>query len=175
MIKLNSIPKAGTHLLIRATELLGAVVPNMGHALHANTIKDDRHLFIIRNPRNALISWLRWNKKPLAQGTIITTLQRYEDSVPFYDYWMRYVSWMTAENAMVIRFELLLDDERVLRRIADYLGVAYLDDAYAHLVGPTATYTGRLSRWQEHWTPIVEDAWGTFGGTEIERAFGYVP
>ena len=63
MILVNSIPKSGTHALARTVELLGCPC-EWGHRQWGEEVPE-RHLLIVRHPKNVVISWLRFEKHPI--------------------------------------------------------------------------------------------------------------
>lgn len=173
----NSMPKSGTHALIRAVELLGLPDVQLAHAAYGQLDPTaGKHLYIIRDPRNNLISRTRASAYPLTQGSLMLKLRNFEDGLSYRDYAAGFFSWIDDPATHVVRFEALIGDGgATLRGIADFLGVPYLDDAYPHIIGPTVTWTGQLSDWRSEpaWTPVVEEAFQAEGGAEVAARYGY--
>jgi len=170
MIVCNGLPKTGTHALMKAVQLLGRV--DTEHA-HSPTGVTGQHIHICREPRNVLVSWVRFIRSEVTQGFLIGAMQEYFEEGTFHDEYMAYSHWLN-DAPLSVRFEELIGDGGVtIQAVADYLQVPYLSDAYDHLPGLTVTYTGQLSNWRDHWTPEVESAWVTHGGPEIESVYGY--
>lgn len=186
-VLINSIPKSGTHALARAVELLG--IPYLGYLtderegdgariVHlppgAMDMAGRKHLFIFRDPRNVVLSSLRRTGKPLTQGTIISETRAFQGGRSFYDQARPYLGWFSDPAIHAVRFESLLSDGGVtVAGIAAVLGVMAFDDCYPNIIGPTETYTGKLSDWRNYWTPAIEEVWQAEGGADIQRAFGY--
>ena len=166
----NGIPKSGTHALARACQLLGLTTKHQ-HTPHAEK-SGDRQILIARNPRDMMVSWLRFNRAQVTQGFLIHLFRDF-DGHPLRESFARYEPYLT-DGTLVVRFEeLFTDDGATLQRIADYAGVQVLDDAYDNIVGLTKTYTGEHSNWRDHWSDAVEDAWVIAGGLEVEKAWSY--
>ena len=174
----NGFPKTGTHALQRAVRLLGCKDTRQGHfPFH---VAQGQHIHICRDPRNALVSWVRWTNPPrdvmrpdVMEGLLIGAIQGFRAGRSFYEEAMEFAHWLD-DAPLSIRFEELIGDGGVtVQAIADYLQVPHLPNAYFHLAGQTKTYTGALSDWRDHWNPDVEYAWEANGGHEIEEAFGY--
>jgi len=164
----NGIPKSGTHALLKAVQLLGVTDTDHEHLAYSSPLHD-KHILIIRNPRDVLISWCRWTYKQVTQGFIIGAMAE------FVQHYNDYKPWLTDADTLVIKFEDLISDNGVtIQQIATYLDVPYLTDAYANLPGLTRTWTGNYSDWTEHWTQDIEDAWQAVGGANVEQDYGYV-
>lgn len=166
MAFLNGPPKMGNHALWKACELLGIVTNGVNHVEHPADIERP-HIFIRRDPRNALVSWVRFEGMPVTQGTLITAMASYLPQLA------RYEGWLTDPDTLVVTFERLVSDDQQMREIAAHCGVPYLDDAWPNLPNHTKTWTGRLSDYREHWTPAVDDAWVAAGGPALLERWGY--
>lgn len=156
-IRAHGHPKHGCHMLTKAVELLG-VPCSVEHIKHADKPAGDKSVFIKRDPRNALVSWLRFRGITVAQGTLITAMQDF-DGMPYAQSLSEYAGWLSEPGVHVVEFEALRTNEQTLRDIAAYLGVPYLDDAFQSLPGGTFTWTGSLSDYRPLWTPAVQAAW----------------
>jgi hypothetical protein len=167
MVKLNGPPKMGNHALWKACELLGIATDGVNHIAADEPRGDERFIFIKRDPRNALVSWVRFNGMPVTQGTLIAAMADYLPQLPQYE------GWLTAPGVLVVSFERLVADDQQMREIASFAGVPYLDDAWPNLPDHTKTWTGRLSDWREHWTPAVDAAWVAAGGPALLERWGY--
>lgn len=163
---LNGAPKMGNHALWKACELLGIASSGVNHVEHPADIERPR-IFIRRDPRNALVSWVRFEGMPVTQGTLITAMASYLPQLP------RYEGWLTDPDTLVVTFERLVANDQQMREIAAFAGVPYLDDAWPNLPNHTKTWTGRLSDWREHWTPAVDAAWVAAGGPALLARWGY--
>lgn len=166
VIALNGAPKMGNHALWKACELLGIVTDGVRHEAYAEA-EPGRRLFTRRDPRNALVSWVRFSNLPVTQGTLISAMADYLPQLPQYE------GWLTAPGVLVVAFERLVADDQQMREIASFAGVPYLDDAWPNLPDHTKTWTGRLSDWREHWAPAVDDAWVAAGGPALLERWGY--
>ncbi|MEK9721995.1 MAG: sulfotransferase domain-containing protein [Rhodospirillaceae bacterium] len=168
----NGLPKTGCHALAKTIELLG----EPSGVIHQPWDKrpEPKAVTIIRNPRNALVSWLRWRGEPLTQGMLITAMRRYYEDRPLAEQISGYTPYLLSPDYLVVRFEELFSDGGgTVERIAAYLGVPVLDDCYPNIMGLTQTWTGRLSNWEEHWTPEVEAVWQAEGIAEAAKSWNY--
>ena len=168
MVLCNGSPKTGTHLLVKAVRLFGggAQLSNHNH----NPDLSCRHIHIIRNPRNALISYLRMNKIELLRSNIIKEMPR------FIAEYSEYIQLLDRKDVLTITFENLLTDESELDKISAFVGLPLIDNHFRKLWGQTATFTGKLSNWREHWDHSkVARKWESFGGLALESALGYAP
>jgi len=166
---LNGAPKMGNHALWKACELLGIASSGVQHIPHvdADAVPDGPLVFIRRDPRNALVSWVRFEGMPVTQGTLISATPRYLAMIAPFE------GWLSDPRAHVVRFEDLVASDAAMRGIAAHVGVPYLDDAWPNLPNHTKTWTGRLSDWREHWTPAVDAAWAAAGGPALLERWGY--
>ncbi len=60
-----------------------------------------------------------------------------------------------------------------MRRIAQHVGVPYLNGAWQALPGLTYSWRQPHSDWAAVWTPEVDAVWQAEGGPELLRAWGY--
>jgi hypothetical protein len=167
----NGVPKCGNHALVKGLELLGvnATVNHVPFGEHA--AEYDAIVFVKRDPRNALVSWLRFNNQPVTQGTFIAGLHNFDGSelVKTFD---SYFPWLNC-GSHVIAYEDLIRDDFALRELAGYLGVPYLEDAFANLPNHTKTWNAERSDYRTIWTPQVQIAWQDVGGNELLARWGY--
>ena len=170
MLYCTGAPKTGTHLLLKALHLFGeecfdAVHSHKDHNFPFKTT--DKRVHIIRNPRNVLISWVRYQKLPRNDYTIIGsmdyTLKRMEG----------HLGWTTEDHCLTIRFEELLTDPNVINKIGEYLGVIPIENHFKLLWGGTPTFTNDLTEWRDFWTDDVANAWKRKGGLEVENKMCY--
>lgn len=178
MIYANGIPKHGTHALLKAVELLGVPVrgrlsdagAQLGHWPALDLAADDKHILIIRQPRNSLISWLRYGGLSVTQGLLSANMQDQINAC------REYLHWLDDPRTLIVRLEALVSDGgATVQAIADYLGVPARPDAYSNIYGHTRTWSGQHSDWVTcaEWTPDVEAAWQAKGGGELAEAIGY--
>lgn len=170
-------PKSGCHLLTKAVQLLGVncgvehlecpvtVLPSM--------FEDGKHVFIKRDPRNVVISWLRFHGRPATRGMFMTALSDFYQGRTLAESFARYEGWLDDPHTLVIRFEDLSTEKSELVRIAEYLNVPYLDDAWPALPGGTMSWSGKHSDYREIWTPQVERAWDQAGGGALLKRWRY--
>lgn len=167
----NGIPKSGTHALVRAVQLLGCETEHV-HTPYSDKASG-KQILITRNPKNTLISWLRFTGEKVTQGFLMGLFKSY-DGYPLYDSYARYQPYQEDKDTLIVRFEELFSDGgSSLERVADFIGVPLLDDAYDNIEGLTLTYTGKLSDWRDHWSDLVEAAWIEARGDEVEKLWSY--
>jgi hypothetical protein len=174
MILVNGIPKSGTHALLKAVQLLG--IPDDAVRLEHlpfGLLPDgvNKHIYIIRHPRNVLVSYCRWQNRPVAAGMLIGFMRSFEGK-SFADYWQTFSGWMTDPATFVVRYEALLANSAVIAKIAAYLGVPCLVDAFANIPGLTPTWTGAPSDWSTVWNRDIDAEWQK-DCQGIQEAMGY--
>ncbi len=157
-------------MLAKAVQLLGV---NCGpdHIEHGQPISGP-HVFIKRDPRNVVVSWLRFTGKPVTQGMFISALGDFYQERTLVDSFSRYEGWLDDWGTLVTSFEAL-QSKAELVRIAEYIGVPYLEDAYPALPGGTFSWTGKHSDYRDVWTPLVQKAWKDVGGDALMKRWGY--
>jgi len=166
MIHCNGSPKTGTHLLVKSVRMFNSVLVSHNHN---PKLSSDKHIHIKRNPRNALISYLRMDKVELTPNNIINRMKT------FIDEYSKYIHLLDDKAILNVSFEDLLTDENELKRIAEYIDLPLVDNHFKLLWGNTMTFTGSLSNWRDYWCNDIVDSWFIFGGVELERALGYNP
>jgi hypothetical protein len=175
----NDFPKCGLHLLAKACELLGVPVHDKVHTPYSESAFDDdvTHLFIKRDPRDALISRIAFEGKVITPGGIISRFRQYEAwGVSFVDDMNQYYEWLSDPATYVIDFDVLLTDPKEIRRLADHLGAPYIQGAFELLPGdkcPTQTWMGKETYWKDHWTDDVQRVWSDEGGDQLLKDWGY--
>jgi len=171
MLYCTGAPKTGTHLLLKALHLFGeggqdAIHSHKDHNFYWSA--EDKRVHIIRNPRNTLISWVRYMKLERNDRTIIKSM----------DFMIRrmlgHVGWLNEPHCLTVRFEELLSDPKVLESISQYLNMPLTENHFESLWGDTVTFTGDLTNWEDWWTEEVDKAWIDKGGVELELKMGYV-
>lgn len=143
-------------------------------------LKNHKHIFIVRNPRNVAISWMRHlNKlnpsKPISADELERLIRggMFGKSVVQY-YWL-FAHWINSPVAKIVSYEkLLMQDAQEYKRICKYLQIA---EHHYSTIQPrsSSTWTGAPSDWMHssYWTSSVEAAWRDTGGPELEAYLGY--
>jgi hypothetical protein len=178
----NGIRKHGTHALLKAVELLGQPIAFNGmdgaalaHNKYGAITVNTKHLFIIRNPKNAFISLLRMHNIPLTTGMLMSKMQSFEDE-NYVAHCAPYLDWLDDAGTLVVSFDDMVSDQGqiVIDSIADYLGVSRQSDARANLFGHTETWTGELSNHTtlDAWNAEVDAVWLSIGGLALEQRLG---
>lgn len=170
MLYCTGAPKSGTHLLLKAMHLFG------GYGLTAiHSHKDHNYpwdieasrIQIIRNPRNVLISWVRFVKLPRNNETIIGSMnyiiKRMEG----------HFGCIADDRCLTVRFEELLNDPDILEDIGEHLDMPLIDNHFELLWGDTRTFTDDLTDWPNFWNDEVDAAWIKHGGVELENKMNY--
>lgn len=167
----NGFPKHGNHPLVKGLQLLG--VPCQVHHIPFGHPVEGRHIFIKRDPRNALVAWLRMREMPETPGIFITAFRRFQER-SLVEEMAEYEAWQRDPDTLVVRYEYLIADADELKRIAAFLGIPYIDGAFENLPGMTRTWTGpNHSDYRAIWTPEVESVWAEEGGNQLLAAWGY--
>ena len=168
MILCNGSPKTGTHLLVKAVRLFGGDAQLSNHNHNPNL--SEPHIHIIRNPRNALISYLRMSKIELLRSNIIKEMPR------FIAEYSEYIKLLDRKDVLTVTFENLLTDESELEKISAFIDLPLIDNHFRKLWGQTMTFTGELSNWRDHWAHTkIDRKWQEYGGLALESALGYAP
>lgn len=178
----HGFPKSGTHGLARTCQLLSVPCQSL-HLPHAGGLPEGttHNIFIKRDPRNVIVSWLGELELPAEPGAFVArfreffTGQRRSLAKELRDY----EPWL-AEAGLVVRFEDLCaadlskaDREREVRRIADYIGSPFWFGVADHVLGPTRTFKLPQSDYRTIWTPEVDHVWTHEGGRELLARWGY--
>lgn len=168
------IPKSGTNALVKAVRELGANPSEHMHTANYHLAETNKVAYIYRNPRNVLISALRYRNHQRRGWEDTITEEKLVDC--FFDFfnasmpgvYRSYEKWMTS-LAHIVRFEDLVSGA-AMPALA-----AYLDRPCREfkMEGGTYTWTGRLSDWREHWTDGIDKVWHEEGMVETERGLGY--
>lgn len=87
----------------------------------------------------------------------------------------KFYPWTKSNKCFNVRFEELITDPAIIEHISDYIGLPLAEDHFKNIWGRTRTATFNLSKWQEHWTPKIEQLWFDLGGHTLEDELGYDP
>jgi len=110
----NGFPKSGNHALVKALELLG--IPARVNHLPFGAAVDEPHVFIKRDPRDVVVSALRFKHRQVTAGTYIAQFRRFEldpKERSLVAAMAEFEPWLT--RAYVVRYEELIADEAQLR------------------------------------------------------------
>lgn len=169
MVTTTGFAKSGNHALVKAVQLLGQPC-SVDHIEYAGPI--GQHVFIKRDPRNVVCSWLRFNGQPVTPGMFITAFRLFQTGA-LVDELAAYEGWLSDPGTLVVSYEDLTASDAEMRRIAAYLGVPYIEGAFADLEGLTATWFAQHSDYRTIWTPEVEAVWVAEGGPALLARWGY--
>jgi len=170
MVTTNGFPKCGNHALVKAIQLLGQ--PCVVEHLPFGEVVSDKHLFVKRDPRNVLCSWLRFNGYAVTPGMFITSFRHFQ-SASLVEEMAAFEGWLSDPNTLIVRYEDLIADDEELRTIAAYLDTPYIEGAFEALPGLTRTWFAQHSDYTTIWTPNVEAVWIGEGGLELLARWGY--
>lgn len=172
MIVTNGFPKSGNHALVKAVQLLGQPCRVQHEPF---TQVEGPCVFIRRDPRNVLLSWVRHLGKPVVPGMVATHAQRFEESAAgtLADAMAPFEGWLSDAGVLVVSYEALTESDAEMRRIAAYLGVPYIDGAWQWLPGMTQTWHAQHSDWRSVWTADVQTAWDGIDGPALLQRWGY--
>jgi hypothetical protein len=158
----TGIMKSGTHALQRAVALFG------GEGEHGHIPWDSRseinqpHLYIIRNPRNVLVSWVRHTHGSISEELLFNAIDTFEGGTSMAKHFAVYDGWLTDPGTLVVTYERLLGRIEEMQRIAVYLGLdaTLAPAAFTRLpFEETLSRNTRPSDWRQHWTPALDDRW----------------
>jgi hypothetical protein len=173
MVLTTGPEKAGNHALVKAVELLGIPCEVEHRKYNEGLPVRAKHLFIKRDPRNMILSMLRFEGKQINVGMYLTYFRRYCEQKSLVNYLDKFESWLRHPNTLVIKYEELIESDKVMRQIAEYLGISYIEGSFELLPGITHTWTGMLSDYKVIWTPQIESIWNNEGGPKLLKAWGY--
>ncbi len=176
-LTINGFPKVGNHALLKACELLGQPV-DVNHLSYAEGLPEGttHHIFIKRDPRNTIISAVRFTGQVVSVGSFLTCFRRYKltgSNMTFAEALGAFEGWLTDANTLVIRYEDLIANDSTMRQIAAYLKIPYLDGAFELLPGLTVTWNEQHSNYLSLWTPQLEEMWMAEGGGDLLKRWGY--
>ena len=170
---INACPKHGTHALQKAVELLGQPAGEVHHIPFGESLPvgTTKHLYIYRDPRNAILSWMRWDGKEITDGMLMAAIR----GPKYLPATRQYAGWLSDRDTYKVRYESLVADDAIMRDLAEFLGVPYLDSAHPNLPGLTRTWRSDHSDFTKIWTPAVAACWSEAGGDDLVKKFGYLP
>jgi hypothetical protein len=183
MIFCNGFPKSGNHALMKAVELLG-IPGSVNHCSVADGLPEGttHHIFIKRDPRNVIVSWLRFHRDLVTPGKFLARFRRFANATLVeemgeYEGWLRPGSideqWERSYRTYVVRYEDLISSDATMRQLAAVLRVPYIEGSWEQLENHTATWNAVKSDYRDVWTPDVVKAWYAEGGGELLTRWGY--
>lgn len=172
-VHLTGFPKHGNHALAKAVQLLG-VPCQVIHIPWSEEMayRDAPRLMIVRDLRDALVSWLRMKQLPVTPGMVMTRLRQWADdeSGTLVEQLAKYEGWLDDPTTLKVKYESLVETPLIMQWIADHLGVPYPAGAWEQLAGGTRTWNRIPSDYEPVWTPDVEQVWQEIGGpAALER------
>lgn len=180
-VLVNCFPKCGLHATWKALYLLG-VNAQTGHYGYHDALPPgvQKQIFVKRDPRNALCSAVRFDEiqhsrgLPLTPGTVISKMRDYWGKT-FVEQISKCDGWfLPSPDVLVIRYEDLVADDSTMRKIADFVGAKWIEDAFENLPGHTRTWNEVRSDYLAVWNEDVEKVWKEQGGPELLERWGYV-
>lgn len=166
----NGFPKHGNHALVKALQLLG-VPCRVQHIPWSEEMayRDAPRVFVVRDPRDAVVSMLRMKGQPVTPGTVLTRLRQWgdEEAGTLAEAMAAFEGWLDDPATLVVRLGALRASDAEMRRIAAWLGVPYLAGAWEALPGLTMTWNDTASDHRPVWTPEVEAGWREIGGPAL--------
>lgn len=167
MVTTNGFPKSGNHALVKALQLLGQPC-QVNHIKFGENVEGP-HIFIKRDPRNVICSWLRFNGQPVTPGMFLSAFRKFQER-SLVEEMAEYEGWL---DGFVVRYEDLIADDSEMRRIAEHLDVPYIAGAFEALPGMTRTWFADHSDYSTVWTEDVNAVWDAEGGNELLARWGY--
>lgn len=174
MISANGFPKSGTHALAKAIQLLD-VPARVEHIRWADAapIEDGPRLLIVRDPRDIVVSMLRWRGAEPSGGAFLALAEEWEPGRSIVACMAEYEGWLTDPATLVVRYTDLVRDDSAMRQIAAHLGVPYTEGLHGRLPGMTRTWRGGTSDHRALWSSLVADGWSALGGDDLVTRWGY--
>ena len=170
MVTANGFPKSGNHALVKAMQLL--CIDCQIHHLPFGSPVAEKYVFIKRDPRNVLCSWLRFNGQEVTPTRFLGAFRRFQTR-PLIEELADYEGWLTDRKTLIVRYEDLISDNTEMSRIAGFIEVPYVDGAFEELPGMTRTWFDNHSNFMNIWTPEVAAVWADEGGNELLKRWGY--
>ena len=172
----NGFPKSGNHALVKALQLLG--LPCMVQHVpwsEEMAYRDAPRVFVVRDPRDVVVSMLRMKGQPVTPGMFLTRVRQWGDegAGSLVEALAAFEGWLHDPTTERVSFEALRRSDAELRRLAAALGVPYLAGAWEALPGLTRTWNATPSDHRAIWTPEVEDGWQAAGGPALLARWGY--
>ena len=172
------IPKSGTNMTVKVCRLLGVNPSEHMHTANYHLAEAQKVAYVYRNPRNVLLSALRYRNHQRRGWEDTITDEKLIDvafdffNAPIWAVYRGYEKWLTS-NAYCFKYEDMVTGAAA-DGLADYLGVARRADIAERLAeGGTPTWTGKPSRWEDFWSDAIDKVWLDEGMVEIERELGY--
>ena len=167
----NGFPKSGNHALVKAVQLIGHPC-EVNHRSCADGLPPNvtHHILVTRDPRNIIVSWLRFNREAVTPGTFLSKFRRFQRGTLDED--MSDFEWWLG-SAHVVKYEDLVANAKAMVGIAVYLGTPYIAGAWENLEGHTVTYNKVHSDYRNIWTNQVQDDWSAEGGDDLLKRWGY--
>jgi hypothetical protein len=159
-------------------------------------LTDFKVVFVYRELRDALVSWLRfhqdtgrepqwngiWAAHPDPRDRLVAFVEA--AGAVFFDMCRAVLPWARERAAFPVRFETLHGDAgpaaraRLCRDLAAFLGhpdpAAAPDRVLPGLMSvPTLTASGARTRRDEYWSAAAEELFRRHGGAELDAALGY--
>lgn len=169
MVTTSGFAKSGNHALVKAVQLLGQPC-SVEHIPYSGPVGP--HIFIKRDPRNVVCSWLRFNGHPVTPGMFITAFRLFQTR-SLVEELAAYGGWLSDPQTLVVSYEALIASDAEMRRIAAYLDTPWIDGAFDELEGLTATWFAQHSDYRTIWTPEVDAVWAAEGGPALLARWGY--
>ena len=174
MILCNGFPKSGTHALARACELLGLPGKSVHLTYGHPEINGSRIVTIVRDPRDCVLSWIRFSRgEAPTQGLFISHFREFDGGGSLVKQMSGFEPYLGDPSHLCLRFEEFIRNRSGMIRLAEYLGVPYLHDAFENLPGHTRTWYPTHCDYHLHWTPEVKRVWEAEGGRELIERWGY--
>lgn len=165
----NGFWKHGTHAGVKACELLGVPAETSHWQWGDKMPKHTHHVFMKRDPRDGFVSWVRATrtKTEPRQGHIIATMR---EQIPQLH---KYRRWLKEDGVFVCELKELRANDVQIKRLAEYLRVPYLEDAFAGIESPSPTWNLTQTNYLDFWTSPIEAVWQELGGPQILVEWGY--
>ena len=175
-LAVTGIPKSGTNALWKACKLLNQKAMHI-HTTDTGLLDKMKVVYVYRNPRNVLVSAVRYQNEQLRGMDQEVTQEKLRDS--FFNFFNArldtmydgYAPWLDS-SAYKVSLEAFLKNDQEMRRLAKYLGVGY-NNTWEQLPGDTYTYMEEKSDWRQHWGPEIDSLWEEFGMKGLEEILGY--
>ena len=168
---LNGLAKSGNHALKKTCALLGVEL-QVNHIRYADKVQGEKYLFVARHPKNVMCSAIRMTRGCATPMGMINSIPYGVMGSRLNECAEHFAPWLHDADTTVIRYENELMTPAGVQKVADWLGVPFVD-VTAQIPGDTVTWTGRPSDWQLCWNDEVQAVWEANGGLLLEAAYGY--
>lgn len=170
----NGFPKSGNHALAKAVQLLGVncQVDHFPWEDHWSMTSVPR-IFIKRDPRNIVLSWLTHKKIPHTPYNFIKCLRNFDNQGDLITQLATYEGWLHDPQTLQIAYEDLISNEKCMQQIAEYLNVPYTPKLWDYLPGMTWSWTDNHADFTTIWNSRIEKAWNQEGGDKLLTRWGY--